>query len=121
MRPGSSALELTMHQFEEGHPAHASLAVRNMKVIVLVGHRHHCHCCCFDFATTTSTPSCMHGCWLQDVNTEVQYWKVLLCDEQQYPSGSWSPGPQEEVSTPTCSCPFEGSATAIDFSLSLPA
>lgn len=31
MRPGSSVLELTMHQFEEG-PAHAQYPKRNMRV-----------------------------------------------------------------------------------------
>ena len=31
MRPGSSVLELTMHQFEEG-PAHAQYPKRNMFV-----------------------------------------------------------------------------------------
>lgn len=34
---------------------------------------------------------------LQDADTQVQYWKVLLCDERRYPPGSWSPGPKEEV------------------------
>lgn len=61
MRPGSSVLELTMHQFEEG-PAHAQYPKRNMF----------------------------------DADTQVQYWKVLLCDERRYPPGSWSPGPKEE-------------------------
>ncbi|KAI7844598.1 hypothetical protein COHA_001838 [Chlorella ohadii] len=61
MRPGSSVLELTMHQFEEG-PAHAQYPKRNTF----------------------------------DADTQVQYWKVLLCDPQRYPPGSWSPGPMEE-------------------------
>lgn len=34
---------------------------------------------------------------MQDADTQVQYWKVLLCDPQRYPPGSWSPGPMEEV------------------------
>ncbi|PRW58044.1 hypothetical protein C2E21_3663 [Chlorella sorokiniana] len=61
MRPGSSVLELTMHQFEEG-AAHAQYPKRNTF----------------------------------DIDTQVQYWKVLLCDERRYPPGSWSPGPKEE-------------------------
>ncbi|PRW57966.1 hypothetical protein C2E21_3662 [Chlorella sorokiniana] len=62
MRPCSSVLELTMHQFEERFP-HEQCARRNMK----------------------------------DASTEVQYWKVLLCDERRYPPGSWTPGPKEEA------------------------
>ena len=34
---------------------------------------------------------------LQDSDTQVQYWKVLLCDERHYPPGSWTPSPREEV------------------------
>jgi hypothetical protein len=88
MRPGSSVLEVTMYDFDKQN-AHINLARRNMFVSVAA---HLCKC-------RVPSAHAVHHLYLQhavclglqDNDTEVQFWKVLLCDPK-----SWTPGVVEK-------------------------
>ena len=99
MRPGSSVVEVTMFGFDES-TAHINLAARNAKVgavavavalaaaiVGLPAPPSH-HTCQRRVSPLTPRPPLPHP---QDAASEVQFWKLLLCD----PKGSWEPSAGE--------------------------
>lgn len=88
MRPGSAIVELTMFEFEENQP-HLNLAERNMKVRPPAGIWAGWLLVPLPLCLNLPASSC--SACLQDADSQVQFYKLLLCD----PRGSWTPGWRE--------------------------